>query len=130
MRWIKHLTLAHCDRAIDAATEKYGAEAYGVWWFILEDIAAPMEPGKMVPSATHSAVKWASICRTSVRRFTSIAKTFADQGLIVMQSTDNRIQIDVPNLLKYKDEYSKKSGQTPEQEHIQIQIQREQRESR
>ncbi len=44
MRWLKHMTMAHTDAAIDAAEDKFGAEAYGVWWHILEDIAAPMEP--------------------------------------------------------------------------------------
>jgi hypothetical protein len=113
MRWIKHIALAHCDQALDAVMDEFGAEAYGVWWLILEDIAAPMEAGKMEPIATHSVVKWSQICRSSVRRFTSIAKSFADRGLIDLQSIDNRIQIAIPNLLKYQDEYSKKSGQTP-----------------
>jgi hypothetical protein len=128
VRWLKHLSMAHADEAIADLLERHGAEAYGVWWLILEDISAPMEPGKMLPTAAHSAVKWSQICHCSVRVWRSIANSLAEKKLIVMQSTDNRIRIDVPNILKYKDEYSKKSGQTPEQEHIQIQIQRESRE--
>jgi len=114
MRWMKHLTLAHSDAAIDAILDQFGAEAYGVWWLILEDIAGPMEPGKMIPVATHSAVKWAQICHCSVRRFNSIVKSFADLHLIDVESIYDRIKIAVPNILKYKDEYSKKSGHDPD----------------
>lgn len=98
MRWLKHLAMAHADEAIDAVTEEFGAEAYGVWWFLLEDIAAPMEAGKMDPSATHSVVKWAAICRCSVRRFEAIAKKMSDERLIVAESTGNRLKITVRNL--------------------------------
>ena len=110
MRWIKHLAMAHADQAIALVLEKHGAEAYGIWGLILEDIAAPMEPGKMDPKASHSAVKWSQICHCSVRRFNSIAQIFADEELISMQSVDDRVTIEVSNILKYKDEYSKKSG--------------------
>lgn len=114
MRWLKHLTMAHSDSAIDAVCDKFGAEAYGVWWFILEDIAAPMEAGKMIPIQSHSVVKWAQICRCSARRLRSIVEILSDRGLIVTETIGNRLQIEVPNILKYKDEYSKKSGQTPD----------------
>ncbi len=114
LRWLKHLSMAHADEKIDMACEQFGAEAYGVWWLILEDIAAPMEPGKMRPIASHSDVKWASICRCSVRHWRSIAKIFADLSLISMHSTGDRTTIEVPNLLKYRDEWSKRSGGSPE----------------
>lgn len=121
MRWIKHLSLAHADEAISFVLEEHGAEAYGAWWLILEDIAAPMESGKMEPIASHSVVKWAQICHCSARRFRSIANSLAQKNLIVVESDLDRIRIEVPNILKYKDEYSKRSGETPEQdrEHIQ-----------
>lgn len=123
MRWVKHLTMAHADIALSSISEEFGAEAYGVYWFIVEHIAAPLEAGKFTPIAVHSAAKWASICHCSARRFKSIALRMAEKSLIVVQSVDDRFQIEVPKILKYKDEYSKKSGQTPEQD-------REQKESR
>lgn len=123
MRWLKHLSLAHADEAVSYILEEYGAEGYGIWWLILEDIAAPMETGKMHPVASHSAVKWAQICHCSVRRFRSIAIRLAEKKLIQFESDMDRIRIEVPNVLKYRDEYSKKSGESPEQD-------REQRESK
>jgi hypothetical protein len=44
----------------------------------------------------------------------------AEKNLITVESDLNRIAIEVPNILKYKDEYLKRSGETPEQEQIQI----------
>jgi hypothetical protein len=122
MRWVKHLSLAHKDEQMDAILDLFGAEAYGVFWLLVEDIAAPMEPGKMAPAACHSAVVWASICRCSVRRWRSIVMRMAEKNLIVMQSSDDRVRIEIPNILKYKDEYTKRSVQTPEQEQKQKQI--------
>jgi hypothetical protein len=116
MRWIKHLTLAHSDRAIAHILEEFGAEAYGIYWLMIEDIAAPMEKGKLEPNAVHSVVKWASICHCSARHWRSIAHRMAEKNLIVMRSIEDRIEITICNILKYKDEYSKKSGQNTEQD--------------
>lgn len=121
MRWTKHLTMAHADKALAAILEEFGAEGYGVYWLMIEDIAAPMEAGKMEPIGIHSVVKWSQICNCSARRWRSIVTRMAEKTLIVVQSIDDRIQIEVPNIVKYKDEYSKKSGQTTEQEREQKQ---------
>ena len=129
MRWLKHLSMAHADQAIGFVVELHGAEAYGVWWFILEDIAAPMEPGKMDPIASHSVVVWAQICHCSVRRFRSIANSLAEKNLIVVESDLDRITIEVPNILKYRDEYSQRSGETP-RARADTETKRKQRESR
>lgn len=114
MRWFKHLSMAHSDHAVSAILEELGAEAYGVWWLIIEDIAASMESKSTQTFAIHSDVKWSQICYCSARKFRSIAIRLQEKGLIVCISTDNRLQIDVPKLLKFRDEYSKKSGQSPD----------------
>jgi hypothetical protein len=114
MRWFKHLSMAHSDHAVSAVLEELGAEAYGVWWLIIEDIAASMEKNSKVTFAIHSDVKWSQICYCSARKFRSIANRLQEKSLIVCTSTDNRLQIDVPKLLKFRDEYSKKSGHSPD----------------
>lgn len=116
MRWTKHLSMAHADKAMALILEEFGAEGYGVYWLMIEDIAAPMEKEKIDPSATHSWVKWSQICHCSVRHFRSIVCRMEEKSLISIQTVDDRIQITISNILKYKDEYSKKSGHTPEQE--------------
>jgi hypothetical protein len=114
VRWFKHLSMAHTDAAVSAILEEMGAEAYGVWWLILEDIASPMEKNSRETFAIHSDVKWSQICYCSARKFRSIANRLQEKGLIVCTSIDNRLKIDVPKLLKFRDEYSKKSGHSPD----------------
>jgi hypothetical protein len=125
MRWTKHLTLAHADAALGLILEEFGAEGYGVYWLMVEDIAAPMELQKNIPDAIHSEVKWAQICHCSVRVWRSIAYRMQEKGLIEIESIANRRQITIPNILKYKDEYLKKSEGRGEKR-----AEREQRESR
>lgn len=114
MRWFKHLTMAHEDFGLSAIAEEMGAEAYGVYWLLLEAVAGPMDKESTRPILTHSDVKWASICHVSVRKFRSIAIRLRELRLIETRSMQNRLLIEVPNLLKYRDEYSKKSGPAPD----------------
>ena len=126
MRWFKHLTSAHSDKALAKVSEDHGPVGPGIYWGLVEHIAGPMEAGKMIPMASHSIAKWASILDTSSRTFTKICKSLQTESLIFCESSSDRLTISVPNILKYKDEYSKKSGQTPEP----IRADREQIESR
>ncbi len=135
MRWFKHLTAAHSDDALSGVREQYGAEGYGVYWLIVEHIAGRMEPGKMEPSATHSDVEWTRICGLlRTQKFHNIIDIMVRTRLIHSEDTvetvrnhgDNRVRtlrkLTIPNILKYKDEYSKKSGVAQEQDREQIQI--------
>jgi len=93
MRWVKHLTMAHADPEIDALLEEFGAEAYGVYWLIIEEIAAAMEPAKDVPETTRSMQKWASICRVQVRVFRKIIAKLRVRLMIVRKTDDGRLTI-------------------------------------
>jgi len=140
MRWIKHLTLAHDDPAICSILEQFGTEGYGIYWLILEHIAIGIEKDSdAIPSRTHSVVEWSKICVCSARRLREFARIATELRLICAQTAPelrqfgsrrvaDRLQIDVPNLLKYRDEYSKKSGHTPKQTSNSIQPAREQQE--
>lgn len=114
MRWIKHLSMAHNDKAMSSVLEDLGPDAYGVYWLIVENIASVMEKGKMSPELVCSELRWAQLTHCSVRRFRTIAQRLNAERLIVYQSADNRIIISVPKILKYKDEYTKKSGHSPD----------------
>ena len=116
LRWLKHLSLAHDDAALSEILEEFGPEGYGIYWLMLEHLAAGIEKeSDAVPSRIHSVVKWSQICHSSVRRFRSFAQRSNELHLINIQTTKYRLQIHSPNLLKYRDEYSKKSRQTPVQ---------------
>ena len=114
MRWVKHLTKSRKDESLSAILEQLGAEGYGVFWLIVEIIGEVMETGKMEPSITFSELKWAQSTYVSARVWRKICKRLEEKSLIVVVSITDRLKISVPNILKYKDEYSKKSGHSPE----------------
>lgn len=125
MRWLKHLTDAHNDPAISALTEEFGTEGYGIYWLLLEHVAVGIEKGSdAVPSRTHSVVEWAKICGCSARKLRQFAQRSTELHLISSRTTADlkqfssrmaadRLQIDVPKLLKYRDEYTKNSASLP-----------------
>jgi len=137
MRWMKHMTTTRRDEGIAIFLSEFGLEGYGFWWSLLETVAAGMtksEPEKC--SATYSLGKWATETGCSTRKFVRWVKSLDSIGLIsarvsnnfritlpqsysklsqnYLQSSSDVFQIIIPNLLKYRDEYQKKSGQTPD----------------
>ncbi len=132
MRWLKHLSQAHADPEVNALLEEYGPEPYGAWWLIIEHIATPMERDRMLPEVTHSEQSWAGIIHVSRKNVRRIFQILTVHRLIRCSTIDGKIKISVPNILKFKDEYTKKSGQTPASnpESVRRQTEREQKESR
>lgn len=130
MRWFKHLSLAHEDEGLSGILEELGVDgsrAYGIYWLILERVASTMDgKSNAVPYAVHSLKKWAEICHCSTRIFRAVLDKFSASSLVLYkvfpETSGERIQISVPKLLKYRDEYSKKSGHSPPIEQIEIEI--------
>ena len=63
MRWFKHLTTASDDETMAALIEEFGPEGYGVFWIILEKIAAQMTE-KNRCSIRYSLKKSSFFCKT------------------------------------------------------------------
>lgn len=114
MRWLKHLSMAHEDEKLSALLEEFGLEAFGMYWLLLELISSTMEKDSLVTSLTHSELKWSTNLHTSVRKLRKYLESMANLHLISIESIDNRLRINVPKLLKYRDEWSNRSGVTPE----------------
>lgn len=136
MRWFKHLSAASDDEKLAELIDRHGAEGYGIYWLILEKIADKMVKGENRTNCKYSSNKWAKICGKNPRGMRKIYETFEYLSLFIFIRYDKHmdticqtyqyeldnncisfeyhIDIDCPNLLKYRDEYSKKSGQTPD----------------
>lgn len=125
MRWLKHLALANEDEKTAALIDKHGPEGYGMYWLLLESVAASMQPKSDMCELTYSELRWSQKLRSSIRKTRSVVQTMHDLRLISAQttrvegsnsdqSTGKRLRIAVPNLLKYRDEYSEKSRQNPD----------------
>jgi hypothetical protein len=95
--------------------DEFGPAGYGVWWIILEKIAAQMDKTDRC-SARYSLKKWSKTCGISVKKFQKVVGFLSKLGKLSTKNCEKNsdfLIIECPNLLKFRDEYSKKSRQTP-----------------
>ena len=129
MRWLKHISTARNDEKLIEIREKYGLEGYGFWWMLCEIVAEQMNgTGKCEVSLPLKS--WLRILGIyHHKKFRDIVVHLNEINLISAQCRDNVssisdisltdvLIISIPNLLKYRDEYSQKigtkSGQKPD----------------
>lgn len=122
MRWFKHMTASADDEKLSMLMDAHGLEGYGFWWRVVEIIAKNVSE-KGGTSVSYSAQKWARIVGIRSDKFRRIAEECASLRLFQLNSHDNYIEIDIPNILKFRDEYTRKSGQTPDKIRRKKQIQ-------
>lgn len=119
MKWFKHMSASADDEKISKLEDKAGLEGYGFYWRMLEIIARDMD-GTSRCHVTYSATKWGRQANISTKKFLMLLRCCSDVGLMSFCRSGDEYMIKIPNLLKYKDEYTKKvrtnSGQAPVQE--------------
>lgn len=146
MRWMKHMTASWDDermaKLVDQAPGRNpdrGLAAYGLYWRVQEIIAATMEGGDPSCSAQYHVSRWASLLGLRASDVQRQLNGLAVAGLSLVDRIDMDIRVTNRNLLKYRDEYSRKSGHAPdnvapdteaEAEVEQIHIKKEQKTSR
>lgn len=130
MRWFKHISTSSQDEKLSKALDLLGIEGYGFWWRMLEVVAERLTTDET--SVTLPVKTFANFFLISEKKFLNFVETFTQLELITSKvqvenkkySAKNKIKqqifvtIDVPNILKYRDEWTKKqaknSGVTPE----------------
>lgn len=129
MRWLKHLTAAHNDSKINKIRSEFGASGYGMYWLVLERIAGQMSSDNRRTILGDSAKGWGKFLGTRSDHARKILGRFGEYGLMIVEISGEYIEINCPNLLKYKDESFQKSGRgvtpTPEVEQNRIEQNRE-----
>jgi hypothetical protein len=116
MRWMKHMTAARNNEVLSELLEFFGAEGYGVWWIILELIGAQMDKSDKC-SARYSIKKWSKSCHVSPKKFQKVVSFLSKLEQITAKVCTNNSDfmiIECRKLLKFRDEYSRKSGHTPD----------------
>lgn len=112
MRWFKHLSRAHLDEAMTDLIQNHGHDAYGFYWQLLEIVAESMD-GTGRCSVTHPLPQWSRLLYCHHHRVSKHLGTLQVMGLISVEYAEGKVKVTIPNLLKYRDEYSKKSGHAP-----------------
>lgn len=137
MRWFKHMTNARNDEELAEILDDHGPEGVGVYWMILEVIAEKMD-GTDRCHAQFSDKNWAKKAGVSTRKFNRMVRVLAGidpssgknlskfgpnsdrTPLIKLTINDGKLRLECPNLLKFRDEHTRrlrsKSVATQEQE--------------
>ena len=82
---------------------------YGFWWRLLEIIALQMDASDRT-SCEYSDKVWGSFTGISPKKFKKYAGILEEKKLISMKNGNKNITINVPNILKYRDEYTRKES--------------------
>lgn len=118
MKYINHLTCAFQDEKMQAAVAAGGLKAYAAYWIILETIGAQIRPESVSTGLTLTWPQWGAKLLVDVRTARKLASILQTAALIMLQDSGKSARIEIPNILKYCDEYSRKigikSGQTPD----------------
>ena len=109
MKWFKHICTSYHDENLSLMTDELGMEGYGFWWRTLEVVAEKMDETDNY-SCTFSAKKWGNFYGFSAKKFEKFARIFEKFGLLSVEILENSITISIPNLLKYKDEWSRRKA--------------------
>lgn len=106
MKWFKHMTGSMDDEKLSAVIDELGIEGYGFYWGLLEIVADKLDASNDT-TCQFSAQKWGKFFRFSAKKFQKFAQILAENHLISLENSENFIKIDIPNLLKYRDNYQK-----------------------
>jgi len=113
MRWFKHLTKSRNDEKLVKLQDEFGAAGYGAYWIILEVIAENMDSDmdKNCPPCVELSLKrWSKFVGFSPKKCQKVVEFLSNLELITLKVSGQNYRIGCPNLLKYKDEYTRKSG--------------------
>lgn len=119
MKWFKHLTESHDDEKLALLQAEFGLEGYGFYWLTLEIIAKQMAPGSEKTFVEYPITIWRKFYGFSPKKLRKFAGFCSEFEIFSVKFSEKTLRIDCPNLLKYRDEWSRKkpknSGVTTEQ---------------
>jgi hypothetical protein len=113
MKWFKHDTDGDLSEGLSFLLSQEGFSGYGRWFRLLEIVAYKMD-GSDNCGVEYPSSKWCSLLGLKQKKLISFLELTENKLKTKVFSFDNIIRIEIPNLLKKRDEYSRKSGQNPD----------------
>lgn len=119
MKWFKHMTCSGTDEKLAIIIDELGLEGYGFYWRLLEIVAEKLD-AKGEPNCCYSIKRWSKIFGLYPKKFLKILERFEKLSLIFCktfekhsekfsETSEKILEISIPNLLKYRDNYTKNS---------------------
>jgi hypothetical protein len=94
-----------------------GLACYGLWWRVLEIVARQVGPKSQKCTVKYDVTRWSLLLSLRGSHVRNWLVRLSLTGLVTTLVTENSgttdIEVTIPNLLKYRDEYTKKSGHSP-----------------
>lgn len=120
------MTATRHDEKVARLISEHGHAGYGLWWMVLEIVAATID-GDSQPSVTYPVTTWSHLLSLRGSHVRQAMVKLELTHLVTVEWSGSDVTVTIPNLLKYRDEYSRKSGQAQDnvrsKKQIQIQIQ-------
>ena len=114
MKWFKHMTNSSLDERLARFTDKYGLEAYGFFWRVLEAIAENVDETNR-KHIEYSTKTWCKLLGIRPQTFRKLIQESSVLGLFQVSFNSDLVSVESPNILKYRDEWTRKKSRTPEQ---------------
>ena len=114
MKWFKHMTNSSLDERLARFTDKYGLEAYGFFWRVLEAIAENVDETNR-KHIEYSIKTWCKLLGIRPQTFRKLIQESSVLGLFHVSFNSDLVTVESPNILKYRDEWTRKKSRTPEQ---------------
>ena len=102
------------DEKVAAYLEDTGLQGYGFYWRLLEIVAESMSPGDDTCAVTYSLPTWSRLLYCHHHQVGKYLGMLRGNGLVTMTKRGSDIRVTIPNLAKYRDEYSQKSRHAPD----------------
>lgn len=106
MKWFKHDADAFLSEGVDALIDEEGFAGYGRWNRLLEIVAFKMDETNRC-HVEYSPQKWCSLLKLKQKKLLSFLELTENQLKTKVKRTKNKIRIEIPNLLKKRDNYTK-----------------------
>lgn len=102
------------DEKLSELIAEFGLEGYGFWWILLEIVASQMSKDDSKCSVSYPLSQWSRLCYCHHNKVSKYLGKLGVMGIVTVEYESSKVRVTIPNLLKYRDEYSKKSRQTTE----------------
>jgi hypothetical protein len=111
VNWFKHKT-HDClqSESLSVLLAKEGFAGYGRWFRLLEIVAAQMDKTDRC-HAEYPIGKWCSLLGLKQKKLISFLELTENELKTNIKHSENIIRIEIPNLLKIRDEYTARSGE-------------------
>jgi len=97
------------DQKIAALVAEHGLEGYGFYWRLVEIIASNSDKNSSY-SCDLTPKVWARLAGLTVVKCSRLVDAVAILRLISVKKFQKTVEISIPNIGKYRDEYSRKRG--------------------